>query len=113
MSDPQVNFGTDVEDLDTSTLREEYEELNERRFSHTITENGRNRRVNIWQELRHRSDVLQPECPECGARNWTFTDHTECSDCGYGLSMGDEALLQEVQSAWDQIAGRRNQEADA
>lgn len=108
-----VNFDADVTDLSLEELREEYEELTERRFSHTITEEGRERRGEIWTELLERTDVEQPECPECGARSWGFSDHTECMDCEYGPRMNEQDLIDDIQTAWDKIAGKRPEEADA
>ncbi|MCD2204382.1 hypothetical protein [Halobacterium sp. KA-6] len=97
----QVNYGTAPEALDEATLTQEYRELNERRFSHTASEADRERRQQVWNELLERTDVEQPECPECGSHRWGFTDHTECTDCGYGPT--DPELLGEIQSAWEQI----------
>lgn len=104
--DEVVDFSVDVSDLDVETLREEHAELNERKFSRTLSADGQERLGDVWAELRQRVDVDQPECPECGARNWVFTDHTECAECSFGPRMDDEELLEEIQLAWDRIAGR-------
>jgi len=97
----RVNHGTVPEALDEATLTQEYAELNERRFSRTASEADRERRIAVWNELLERTDVEQPECPECGSQRWGFTDHTECMSCGYGPT--DPELLGEIQSAWDQV----------
>lgn len=37
----------------------------------------------LWDELVERSDVEQPECPECGARNWGggWDQPSHCREC--------------------------------
>lgn len=96
-----VAFETDPNDLSDVELAAEYRELNERRFSHTISEEGRERRSVVWGELLERTDVQQPECPECSGRNWGFTDHTVCVECDYAPEDAD--LLDDIQSSWDAV----------
>lgn len=101
MSDQHTNFGIDVDVLDTETLQREYQELNERRFSQTIEERGRARRTVVWNELRDRMDVEQPECPKCSEQRWGFSDHTLCANCDYAPV--DDEILGEIQRGWEQI----------
>lgn len=101
--DSIIDYDTDPEELSDDDLADEYLELNELRFSRmkSLDEKEASRRTAVWQELRSRSDVEQPECPECGESKWTFTDHTECASCGHGPT--DHELVDEVHRGWEQI----------
>jgi hypothetical protein len=89
--------------MDLDELRDEYTTLREEQFSGVLDIEGVARVSDLWHELRRRTDVDQPECPECAARNWGFSDHTSCNACGYAPGMDEQDLLDRIQSAWDQI----------
>ncbi|WP_224332903.1 hypothetical protein [Haloprofundus halobius] len=101
----ETNGGYDTgiphDEMSVEELREEYAELHEQMMSGVLEANRHDRMMGAWNELRERTEVEQPECPECGARNWGFSDHTECRDCAFGPA--DTDLLNDIQSAWDSI----------
>lgn len=94
---------TNPDEMGLEAIREEYSELRERSVSGSATEPEWNRIGELWNELRERTEVEQPECPACGARDWGFSDHIECSRCGTAPAPDAQNLRDEIQSAWEQM----------
>jgi hypothetical protein len=94
-----------IEELSLADLREDYKNLTEAWLSNRLSESERERRAKMWTALQRRTDVDQPACPNCGARNWGFSDHIECRACDYATAYEEDDLRAEIQTAWNRILG--------
>ncbi len=94
----------DPEEMGLEELREEYSERADIGFPEP---EEHDRKMALWNELRHRVDVEQPPCPHCGEGNWGQApgEPVQCNSCGEYLGENPE-LHQEIRSAWDEIMGR-------
>ncbi|MWG36454.1 hypothetical protein [Halomarina oriensis] len=119
----QETASQDVDQMSDEALQREYADLreesvamsisdeesvamsisDEESVAMSISDEESDRLADLWNELTRRSDVQQPKCPECGARDWGFSDHIECRDCGYGTHSEEDELRQDIQSAWNRI----------
>lgn len=59
----------------------------------------------MWDELVERADVGQPECPECGARDWAqeMDGPIYCRDCHFERPSLETRNA--VRDAWEKIMG--------
>lgn len=100
-----------LEDMSLEELREEYSELStaiHERTVRAIDDDGLwNRAHEMWDELRSRVDVQEPECPECGARKWgqASGEPKHCRGCGMDLYDPDDELRSDIEDAWSEIMG--------
>lgn len=94
-----------ISELSLSDLRTEYKNLTEAWVSGRLSEAERERRADMWATLLNRTDVEQPACPNCGARNWGFGDHIACRECDHATAYEDDELRAEIQAAWNRILG--------
>lgn len=67
---------------------------------HDWHEDLHERHAELWNEMRSRADVEEPECPECDRRRWGQApgDPAHCSDCGYEAGHDLEVQIHDV---WD------------
>lgn len=93
----------DPEEMDMDSLRTTYANLREESMSGLLDESEWEWMHDAWNELRSRVDVDQPECPECGARNWGFGDHISCNECDRPTEFDEDDLRAEIQKAWTAI----------
>lgn len=101
-----VDMDTPVEDLDDERLADLYRELAgllDRGYAphiHEWHEDAHERKSDVWQEIRSRTDVEEPECPECGARHWGQApgDPVYCCEC---YTEGGHDIEVQVHDVWD------------
>lgn len=91
------------DEMEYDEIAREYQDLKDADLSGGLEDPLIDRLVDLWDELRERSAVEQPECPACGARNWRFIDHTECAACDYAPEMDEQDLLNDIQVSWQKI----------
>lgn len=74
---------TDVEDMSTEDLREEYQTYD--LYSIDTTTDLWDRHLAIWTELESRDLVDFPTCKQCGAETWRFEvgGPPSCAECGW------------------------------
>lgn len=110
---PPIEYGeTDVEEMAVDELREEFKELSQLMaydyapHLYDWHEDAHQRQLSVWDELKERSDVEEPECPDCGARNWGQSpgDPKHCRECLRQVFREPE-LREEIDDAWDAILG--------
>lgn len=91
----------DPEKMALEELREEYRNRADIGYSDP---EDQDRKMALWYELRDRTDVEQPACPECGEGNWGQApgEPVQCNSCGEYLGENPE-LRQEIQNAWNEI----------
>lgn len=91
---------------DLDDLRNEWTRLHMALEEGALNEADEDRIREIWDELAERSDVDQPPCPECDARDWYWVPGKPyfCRDCGFGLTDTYSYRLDAVRDAVDSIA---------
>lgn len=77
--------------------------LVENDLDESTTDQLQERGVAIWEELCERTDVDQPECPECTARDWWSDGLAYCRGCGWQPGPADAQTLRDVIDAQDAI----------
>ena len=90
-------------EMELKDLREAYANLREESMSGLLDDAEWDWMEDAWNELRKRVDIQQPECPECGARNWGFGEHISCRACGRGTEFEEDDLRKEIQISWTAI----------
>lgn len=104
----------DLTDMTLEELREEYSDLTEKMHTgevRAIDDDGLwGRAHQIWDEIRSRVDVQEPRCPECGARKWgqSMGNPKHCRGCGMELYDPDDELRSDIEGAWNEIMGDRD-----
>jgi len=103
----------DLDDMSLEELQVEYRTLDQFELHAMEHPDYWERYPDIWKELKERTDVQQPECPDCGARDWGQTpgDPIHCT-CGKE-GVRDKELREEIYEAWDRIIGVLDEEVSA
>lgn len=102
----------DPEKMDQDELTQEWHNAYERTEFGPLDDSERDevwdRRRDLWQEMKSRSDVEPPECPECGGQRWVQAvgDPKHCGNCDLVLGPDHEDLIDQINSAWWAIQGR-------
>lgn len=96
-----------VDQLSQAALKAEWSEAYERIASGTTEDLDAawDRRHELWQEMRDRTDADSPECPECGASSWSqeLGGPKHCNGCGFAPTDEDMELIQEIDSYWRSV----------
>ncbi|MDS0280041.1 hypothetical protein NDI85_19845 [Halomicroarcula sp. S1AR25-4] len=96
-----------VGDLSQAALKAEWSEAYERLASGTVEDRDGtwDRRRDLWQEMRERTNADPPECPECGATSWSqeFGGPKHCNGCGWAPTDEDMELIQRIDSYWSSV----------
>jgi hypothetical protein len=63
------------------------------------------RRGDLWREMKSRTDAEEPECPECGGREWhqTAGNPMRCGDCGIELGQPHMDTIDAVNEYWEEV----------
>lgn len=63
------------------------------------------RRVDLWREMKARTEAEEPECPECGGQDWhqTAGDPMHCGDCGIELGQPHMDTIDAVNEYWQEV----------
>ena len=106
MSESTEVSDRDTDEMNLSELREEFAELQDRVDfwePYEGQEDAWDRRDEVWKALEERTNVDQPECPECGGSRWRQApgDPVECHSCGWTATA---AVEEDVHNAWREIA---------
>jgi len=94
------------EEMSVAGLRAEYQDLAEDVWGSGVSHDPEYRRLEaLWDELRDRAGVEQPQCPKCGARNWAQTpgDPKYCRSCDFHPTEDHMELIQAIDEAWERI----------
>ena len=102
----------DLDEMSLEELQIEYRTLDRFELNAMKHEDYWERIHQIWRELRDRTDVQQPKCPECGARNWGQSpgDPIHCNGCGKE-GVHDDDLREVIYDAWRQMIGMEEESA--
>jgi Zn ribbon nucleic-acid-binding protein len=98
----------DVEQLSKAALKAEWSETFEQ-IAAGVAENidkAWDRRHELWQEMRARTDADPPKCPECAeTAGWSqeLGGPKECNACGWMPSSEDMDLIEEIDSYWQSV----------
>jgi len=98
----------DVEQLSKAALKAEWSETFEQ-IAAGVAENidkAWDRRHELWQEMRARTDADPPKCPECAeTAGWSqeLGGPKECNACGWMPSDENLALVEEIDSYWQSV----------
>lgn len=102
----------DVDEMSIEELREEFQEVADEvdfREPYEGQADVWDRHEELWNALEERSNVEQPECPECGHRGWGQSpgDPVVCLECSH---MASRSLEESVHESWDRIVTGDDQE---
>lgn len=63
------------------------------------------RRQELWNEMKRRTDAEAPECPDCGTQRWvqSLGDPKHCGGCGLTLGERHEELIAEINAYWNKV----------
>lgn len=96
-----------VEELSKAALKAEWSEICERLASGTETNRDAawDRRQDLWNEMRDRTDGEPPACPKCDGRSWSqvFGGPKSCNNCGFQPGAEDMELIEEIDSYWESV----------
>ena len=99
----------DVEEMTHAELRDAWKKLSEK-LRTPVSDPDEDVRLNvlkmeIWNEMKSRTDAEPPECPECGSQRWSqsFDDPKECGGCGLHLTTRHDSLIEEVDTYWQEV----------
>ena len=98
----------DVEQLSKAALKAEWSETFGQ-IAAGVAENidkAWDRRHELWQEMRARTDADPPKCPECAeTAGWSqeLGGPKECNACGWMPSSEDMDLIEEIDSYWQSV----------
>ena len=102
---------TDPAEMSDSDLRSEWDEIaglldyggvtNVAEDKDTLYE----RRRTLWKEMESRADAEPPECPRCGAQDWSQSlgEPKVCGECDLHLGFDQEDLTDEIDAYWNTV----------
>ncbi|MFC7077888.1 hypothetical protein [Haloarcula halophila] len=63
------------------------------------------RRHELWNEMRARTDADPPECPECDGTRWTqgMGQPKHCTQCGFALDERHQETIEAVDAYWETV----------
>lgn len=72
-----------LDEMTLEELRNEYRRMDPRELNAMKDPEEWERYHSLWNELLDRTDVQQPECPDCGARDWgqALDNPPHCREC--------------------------------
>lgn len=96
----------DPSDMSHSALKNEWQEVAERLNTPTsdseIHDRLWNRRTELWQEMKSRTDADPPECPGCGGSRWGQSpgEPKVCMECDLHLGSPRQDLIERIDEYW-------------
>lgn len=103
----------DLEDMSLEELQIEYRTLDQFELNAAEHEEYWERYHQIWREIKERTEVQEPPCPECGGRSWSQSpgEPLYCGKCGKE-GVYDDDLREAIHTAWDRMLGMGEVSAD-